>query len=69
MTERLSPKDLYALRRAQLTAERKALAAQFAQHALRQLLFQLEARYGLLAADATLDIATGRIIKERGERP
>jgi hypothetical protein len=58
---RLRPSDLYRLRRAHLRAEAEALAAQRAQLYLRRLLLDLERRYGLLAREATLDIATGII--------
>ena len=63
---RLSPKDLYALRRTQLLAERKALVAQLAQHSFKRLILEMERRYGLLAKDIILDIHTG-IISEDGQ--
>ncbi len=61
---RLSPKDLYALRRAHLLAERKALVAQLAHHSLQRLTLELERRYALLAREARLDIHTGLIQRD-----
>ncbi|MFQ5873024.1 MAG: hypothetical protein ACE5JL_04395 [Dehalococcoidia bacterium] len=60
---RVSPKDLYALRKAHLLAERKALVAQLAQHSLKHLTLELERKYSLLAKSAQLDVNTG-IIQE-----
>ncbi|MEE9198470.1 MAG: hypothetical protein V3U26_01595 [Dehalococcoidia bacterium] len=65
---RLSPKDLYAIRRAHLLAEHKALAAQLANHSVKQLTLELERRYALLSKNARLDINTGEI-REEGATP
>ncbi len=62
---RLSPRDLYILRRTQLLVERKALAAQFAQHSFKRLILEMERRYGLLDKEMIIDIHTG-IISEDG---
>ena len=61
---RVYPKDLYALRRAHLLAERKALVAQLAHHSLKRLTLELERKYDLLASDARLDANTGMISRE-----
>lgn len=58
---RVSPKDLYTLRRAKLFAERRALEAQLAQNQAQTLLLEMERKYGLLGGNFTLDVATGRI--------
>ena len=62
---RLSPKDLYALRKAHLLAERKALVAKLAHHSLEHLTLEVERKYNLLAKDARLDIDTG-VVQEDG---
>ena len=58
---RLSPGDLYRLRRARLRLERAALRARFAQQLLEELTLDLERRYALLATDNWLDPSTGRV--------
>lgn len=58
---RLTPRDLYQLRRARLLAQRAALRAQFAQQQLQELSLDLERRYGLLTREAVLDMETGVI--------
>lgn len=65
--ERLSPRELYALRRAHLEAQEKALVAQMAQQRLQRLTLELERRYRLLSRGATLDLATGVIHIPEGE--
>lgn len=61
MTHQLPPNELYHLRRAQLEAEGKALAAEMARLALRQLLLEIERKHKLLGTSARLDIHTGNI--------
>lgn len=58
---KLSPRDLYRLRRAIATAQRAHLRAQMAQQAVRELVLELERRYALLGRDLYLDIHTGDI--------
>ena len=53
--------DLFQVRLLLLIAERKVLKAQLAQNEANQRLLEIEAKYGLLAGDATLDIRTGNI--------
>ena len=53
--------DLFQVRLLLLIAERKGLEAQLAQNEANQRLLEIEAKYGLLAGDATLDIRTGNI--------
>ena len=53
--------DLFQVRLLLLIAERKVLEAQLAQNEANQRLLEIEAKYGLLAGDATLDIRTGNI--------
>lgn len=59
--KKVSPQDLYHLRQALLVAERQALLAQQAQNRAKAILLRIELRYGLLASEARLDIATGHI--------
>ena len=64
---RLTPRDLYRLRRARLVAQRAALRAQYAQQQLEELALEMERSYGLLATDGVLDVQTGRIqVRETG---
>ena len=58
---RLSPKDLYRLRHAQLAAQRGALRAQQAEQAFRELLLEMEHQYGLLGTNASIDVHTGEV--------
>ena len=64
---RISPKELYLLRRAQLEAERKALAADLARQAVKEFLLNLERKYGLLGKEGYVDIHTGSIKEVRDE--
>jgi hypothetical protein len=61
---RLSGEDLRRLREAHLEAQHALLLGQLAQHRLATLALELEWRYGLLGADATIDVQTGRIARE-----
>ncbi len=45
---RMSPQDLYRLRRASLEVQRSALRAQLAHQALQELVLEVQRRYGLL---------------------
>lgn len=65
---RLAAEELYRLRRAQLLAQRKALEAQEAELCLRGAMLEIEQQYGLLAREATLDLATGEI-REATDEP
>lgn len=56
----LSSDDLYKLRRAVAIAQRARLKAGMAQQALRELVLEMEHRYGLLGRDMHLDVYTGR---------
>ena len=58
---RLSPRDLYRLRQAQVKARESALRATLAQHQVETLTLELEWRYRLLGHDATIDAHTGAI--------
>ena len=55
---KLSSQDLYQIRHAQLAAQKAALKA---EQAFRELLLELEERYDLLGADASIDIHTGEV--------
>lgn len=59
--DKLAPDDLYQLRRAIATAQRARLKAEMAQQSLRELVLDLEQRYGLLGRDMHLDVHTGQI--------
>ncbi len=61
---RLSGEDLRRLREAHLEAQHALLLGQLAQHRLATLALELEWRYGLLGAEATIDVQTGRIARE-----
>ncbi len=65
---KISPKELYLLRRAQLQAERKMLVAHLAQQAVREFLLNLERKYGLLGKEGYLDIHSGSV-KEVSNEP
>lgn len=64
---KVSPLELYRLRWLTLYADKKALEAQRAQNMVRELLLRLEAKYCLLASEASLDIHTGLIIRAAEE--
>lgn len=61
---RLCGEDLRRLREAHLEEQHALLLGQLAQHRLATLALELEWRYGLLGADATIDVQTGRIARE-----
>lgn len=61
---RLSPRDLYQLRRVHLKAAEAALLAQQARGRLEAIILELEQRYGLLGHHATVDIRTGQVTLE-----
>ena len=65
---KVSPRELYLLRRAQLHAEREALVAHLAQQAVKEFLLDLERKYGLLGKEGYLDIHSG-IVKEVDGEP
>lgn len=66
---RLSGEDLRRLREAHLEAQHALLLGQLAQHRLATLALELEWRYGLLGAEATIEVQTGRIVRDApGER-
>ncbi|MBF8267219.1 MAG: hypothetical protein HW388_727 [Dehalococcoidia bacterium] len=58
---KLSPKDLYRLRLAQLVAQRGALRAQQAEQTLRELVLEMEQQYGLLGTTSSIDVHTGEV--------
>lgn len=60
---RVAPADLYRLRWLHLHAEKKALEAQQARNLVREAVLRLEARYHLLASEASLDAHTGVITR------
>ena len=64
---RISPRELYLLRRAQLHAERKMLVAHLAQQVVREFLLNLERKYGLLGKESYLDIHSGSVKEVRNE--
>ena len=66
---KLSSRDLYAIRKAQLLAERKTLVAQLAQHSVRCLSLEIERKYDLLGKDVQLDVATGVIVHGKEGNP
>ena len=59
----ISTTDLYRLRHIQLAARRMALKAQHAEQAYRELLLEMEHRYGLLGTEAVIDIHTGEVLE------
>lgn len=59
--ERISPQDLYQLRSLLHRAEGKRLEAQEALRTARAFLLELEHQYGLLGAEAALNLDNGRI--------
>ena len=61
MPEKVSTTDLYHLRHAHLAAQRAALMAQQAEQAFRELVLELEQRYGLLGTTSTIDVHTGDV--------
>jgi hypothetical protein len=63
---RLSLSDLLRLRLAVNSARRSQLKAELARQSVRELLLEMEQRYGLLGRDASLDVHTGRIQGEGG---
>ena len=58
---RLSPRDLYRLRGAQLKARESVLRSELAQHQAEALTLELEWRYHLLGQNAAIDAHTGAI--------
>lgn len=56
-----SSRELYVIRKGELAAERKALLARMVQLALKELVLELERKYGLLGQQATIDVHTGEI--------
>lgn len=58
---RISPRDLYRLRRAHLEARNAVLRLEMARHRLGELLLEMERRYGLLGSRGTIDIHTGEV--------
>ena len=58
---RVSADDLYRLRKAVASAQRGRIRAEAAQQTLRELVLDMERRYGLLGTDACLDVHTGVI--------
>lgn len=63
-----SSRDLYAIRKAELTAERKALLAQVSHLVLKELVLEMERKYGLLGQQAAIDVHTGEISTDSPER-
>ncbi|MBI2910025.1 MAG: hypothetical protein HYX92_20480 [Chloroflexi bacterium] len=60
---RVTPGDLYRLRRFNLYAEKKALEAQRARNLVQEAVLRLEVKYHLLGADASLDSHSGVITR------
>ena len=58
---RLSARDLYRLRQAQLKAREASLRAELSQHQVAALTLELEWRYRLLGQDAAINAHTGAI--------
>lgn len=63
---KVSVEDLYRLRHTQLATQRAALRAQQADQALRELVLDMESRYGLLGTSASIDIHTGEVRTDTG---
>jgi len=61
---RVSPRDLYALRKAHLLAERKDLVSRMAYCTLKRLTLEIERKYALLTRNARLDINSGAILND-----
>ena len=59
---KVTPKDLYALRKAYLLAERKDLVSRLAHCKLKRLTLEMERKYALLTSNARLDINSGSIL-------
>lgn len=58
---KLSARDLYCLRHTHLATQRAALKAQQAEQTFRELLLEMEHRYGLLGTNASIDVHTGEV--------
>jgi len=58
---KLTPQDLYRLRRASLAAQRAEVEAGLARQRLREVTLEVERRYGLLGSGAAVDVGTGEI--------
>ena len=64
---KLSSEDLYQLRKARLLAEKRALAAQQAEQAYRELLLEVEQKYGVLGRATRIDLSLGEIVGETAD--
>lgn len=61
---KVSPRDLYALRKARLLAERKDLVSRLSYCTLKRLTLEIERKYALLTRNARLDINSGAILND-----
>ncbi len=66
---KLSDRELYELCKARLLAEKRALAAQQAGQAYRELLLEVENRYGLVGKPVCIDFQTGEIKEKTAGEP
>ena len=66
---KLSDKDLYRLRKAQLLVEKRGLAAQQAEQAYRELLLEIRNECGIIGQATPIDLETGEIINTGDEKP
>lgn len=65
--KRLLLRDLYRLRRTALEAQRARLRAEQVDQNLKELLLEIERKYGLLGRNAAIDIHSGRIAFQRSD--
>ena len=65
---KLSDKDLYRLRKAQLAAEKRTLAAEQAEQAYRELLLDIHHEYGVIGKAVAIDLETGEITAPGGKK-
>ena len=60
---KLSTRDLYRLRHTQMAAQRAALRAQHLEHIYRELMLEMERKYGFLGKSGSVDVNTGEIVE------
>ncbi len=59
---KLSTRDLYRLRHTQMAAQGAALRAQHLEHIFRELMLEMERKYGFLGKSGSVDVNTGEIV-------